>query len=253
MIPRASGISALHGPQAKHAQTHEPAGSSTPAPDDGALSGPSMDALLRALPARATASGAQRRHVGTLPLHAALPFQLPQPPGISSPVQENPVAPHAEDHEDASDALDFQVIADDGPAALKAAQRTAFIAWAVEQARSSRDLRAMVRMAEAAASQAAALQCLLDPADVGHVLEGYRVPPEFQKMHRRMLDAAAAWRAAGEQYGAAQAIFPSFTPRPTRAMRESRLPRQRARVRNASSLPAIKCSGRRGDPTSRPC
>ncbi|RBF00973.1 hypothetical protein BRM94_19025, partial [Xanthomonas oryzae pv. oryzae] len=55
MIPRASGISALHGPQAKHAQTHEPAGSSTPAPDDGALSGPSMDALLRALPARATA------------------------------------------------------------------------------------------------------------------------------------------------------------------------------------------------------
>ncbi|MEJ8417884.1 type III secretion system effector protein XopU [Xanthomonas oryzae] len=171
-----------------------------------------MNALLRALPARATASGAQRRHVGTLALHAALPFQLPQPPRISSPVQENPVAPHAEDHEDASDALDFQVIADDGPAALQAAQRTAFIAWAVEQARSSRDLRAMVRMAEAAASQAAALQCLLDPADVGHVLEGYRVLPEFQKMHRRMLDAAAAWRAAGEQYGAAQAIFSKLHP-----------------------------------------
>ncbi|RBF91447.1 histidine kinase, partial [Xanthomonas oryzae pv. oryzae] len=42
--------------------------------------------------------------------------------------------------------------------------------------------------------------------------EGYRVLPEFQKMHRRMLDAAAAWRAAGEQYGAAQAIFSKLHP-----------------------------------------
>ncbi|WIY29360.1 type III secretion system effector protein XopU [Paracidovorax citrulli] len=176
------------------------------------MSGPSMDALRRALPARATASGARRRHAGVLPPRAVLPFHVPQPPCISSAMLENPAAPHAADHEDGSDESDFQVIADDGPAARVAAQRTAFIARAVEQAGSERDISAMVRLADAAASQAAALQRLPGTADVIRALGGYRVPPEFQQLHRRLLDAAIAWRAAGEQYGAAQAIFRKLHP-----------------------------------------
>ncbi len=171
-----------------------------------------MDALRRALPARATASGARRRHAGVLPPRAVLPFHVPQPPCISSAMLENPAAPHAADHEDGSDESDFQVIADDGPAARVAAQRTAFIARAVEQAGSERDISAMVRLADAAASQAAALQRLPGTADVIRALGGYRVPPEFQQLHRRLLDAAIAWRAAGEQYGAAQAIFRKLHP-----------------------------------------
>ncbi len=183
-----------------------------PTQDDGALSGPSMDALRRALPARHTASGTQRRQAGIRPPRAVLPFHLPRSPRISSPVPGNPAVPHDVEHDGGSDEPDFQVIADDGPAALAAAQRTASIARAVEQARSDQDLHAMVRMADAAASQAAALPRLPGTAEVIRALGGYRVPPEFQQMHRRLMDAASAWRAAAEHYGAAQAIFFKLHP-----------------------------------------